>query len=264
MSNTKGAIVAIGGAADETVLRPMVDTAKGPESRVLLFTSASRLSLDELHSRYGALLERTGVKNWEIIHPTNPEEANRPDLVEKIPSADVLFFGGGDQSRLVDVFKNTALLQAIIKHHEQGAVLAGTSAGAAAMADPMIIGGRPEDGLDKGAIRIASGFGIIPGVFIDTHNLQRARITRLFNLLMQKPEYVGIGLDENTAVILRGNTLEVVGENSVIITDLSEARDSNAVVAKTGHPMAAWNIHFHPIIEGWTYDFKNRSFIAPS
>ncbi len=227
-----GTFIAIGGhenkSGDMAVLKRVLQEAKGSQSRVHIITTAGTLP-EEYKKMYEDAFRLLGVE-CVVTYIATREEANDPQIVSRIADADVIFFSGGDQSRLPAILGGTAFLDEVMRLFRQGTVLAGTSAGAAASSAMMIY----PDG--KGGALLKTGLGFVPGVVFDTHFDTGKRLTRLFNVITAKPKQgklarlfnfltakrsnIGIGLDENTAVVMHNkNMLEVVGSGCVTIID---------------------------------------------
>jgi len=212
-------LIAIGGGEDKgrnaAVLGAVLAEAKGKKSRILVITGATSYP-EDVAKDYRSAFANLGVSSCEIVHPQTPAEAYDPAFLKKIAAADVIFFSGGDQSKLVEALEGTQALSAIQEHYRNGGVVAGTSAGAAAMSTCMITGGQPEEADRPDAITSGTGFGFAEKIIFDTHFMNRGRLPRLFNLLAKNPDKTGIGLDEDTALILRADgSMEVVGSGAV-------------------------------------------------
>jgi cyanophycinase len=213
-------LIAIGGNEEKTgnmeVLRRVLDEAKGASSRVVVVTTATGYP-EEAAQTYRAAFKLLGV-DCEVAHVATRAAAGDAELLKLIRAANIVFFTGGDQLKLATILNGTPFLEAVRESHAAGSVVAGTSAGAAAMSQLMIYGGDPEKALQKGEVALAAGFGLAPGVVFDTHFMNRGRLARLFNVIATAPDKIGIGLDENTGVILRAEgELEVIGSGAVTI-----------------------------------------------
>ncbi len=243
--------IAIGGAEDKigdmTVLRRVLAETGREKPNVLVITTATSVPA-ETAKKYDDAFGRLGIKP-NVAHVSNRKEAAAPELLEKVKNADVIFFSGGDQLKLATILNATPFFAALKKREEEGAVVAGTSAGAAVMSELMIYGGRNKKGLRKGEVMMAAGFGFVPHAVFDTHfNYEhenvlvstfrklvgkifppkkkyepQGRLPRLFNVVAAAPHKTGIGLDEDTGVIYRGNDFEVIGSGNVTVVDGRDA-----------------------------------------
>jgi len=156
------------------------------------------------------------------------------------------------------------LLQAIRDRHAAGAVVAGTSAGAAAMSATMIYNGAAADALRKGAVKMSAGLAFVSGVVIDSHFLERGRFTRLMEVGATNPEYVGVGIGEDAGVIVhRGVVLEAIGTGHVIVVDSSSLGSSNVADLNDGEPVAVEHVVMHALTSGYGYHVRERRFIQP-
>ncbi|RWX43682.1 cyanophycinase [Candidatus Electrothrix aarhusensis] len=129
----------------------------------------------------------------------------------------------------------------------------------------MIYEGKSEEGLLKGRVLTTSGFGFMEGIVFDTHFMTRGRFGRLVQIVTTNPTCIGVGIDEDSGVVLKGDgTVEVIGTGQVIIVDGSDIAQSNIIDIKPGGPIAVENVRIHSLVNGYGYDFKNRRFLAPS
>lgn len=213
-----GALVIIGGAEDKegdcVVLREFVRAAGGVEAEIAVMTAATSLP-GEVGDEYIRVFERLGAKRVDVVHTDRREDSEREDNLEKIKEATGIFFTGGDQSRIVDYIKGTPLDDTIHQRHREGAVIGGTSAGAAMMPDEMIIEGDSVSNPSVGAVEMGPGMGFLPGIVVDQHFAQRGRLGRLLAALVLQPAVIGLGIDENTAIIVTGDEFEVVGAGTI-------------------------------------------------
>jgi cyanophycinase len=260
----RGKIFAIGGSAKEAVLKEVVRTSQKSEPVITLIASASSLSNKEILEDYRPLFNKVSKNQLLILHPNSADECNDTNMIDTIKRSDVIFFTGGDQQKLVEILADTDLLKAIIEQNKNGAVLAGTSAGAAAFSNPMINGGQPKNGSVKGSIYTHKGFGVLEDTIIDTHFSQRVRLPRLFNLVAQHPKNIGIGLDENTALMIdSSNVVEAIGEGVVIFVDGSNIYQPNTSAAKERKLLTFDNIKVASISKGMKYNLSSREVLLP-
>jgi cyanophycinase len=215
-------LIAIGGAEDKTgdmtVLKRVLAEAKGAQSRVHVITTATSLP-EEVKAIYEEAFGLLGVKPV-VSHITTRDEADDPATIAQIEDADVIFFSGGDQRKIAAAFRGSKALKKIRQMAHQGTVIAGTSAGAAAISDLMIAGGGSSDHITE--VKLNGGLGLKRKIVFDTHFSKRRRLARLFDIVAAHPDKIGIGLDDNTAVVMKsGRALEVIGEGTVTVLDNS-------------------------------------------
>lgn len=260
-----GALIAIGGAEDKTsdslVLGRVMSLLPPYGSEIAVITTASRVP-DQVFAGYERVFGEFGASTVHHLDIQDRAAAREDANVAVAATCDLIFFAGGDQLRLTNVLGGSPLLDAIRARHKAGATIAGTSAGAAAMSSTMIYDGAAANALRKGAVKMSVGLGFVDDVVIDSHFLERGRFTRLMEVGATNPEYVGIGLGEDAAVIIRpGPVLEAVGQGLVIIVDSSELRRSNVAELADGEPVAIEHVIMHALTNGFGYDVKRRAFL---
>lgn len=261
-----GCIVAIGGAEDKTsdleILKQVFALAPEGNDEVAVIATASSIP-DQIHPAYQAAFDRLGASRVHALDIQNRRQAADADNVRLINQSGVIFFTGGDQLRLTHVFGGSATLNAIRERLLAGAVVAGTSAGAAAMPGTMIYNGAAADALRKGAVNMTFGLGFVDGLIIDSHFLERGRFTRLMEVGASNPEQLGVGVGEDAAVIVHPNRiLEAVGPGHVIIIDSRDLASSNIAELSMGEPVAIENMILHAMVSGHGYDIDARRYLV--
>lgn len=223
-TQSDGHLVIIGGGEDrkddKQILSRFVALCGGSEARIVVITAASQIA-SEMWRLYQNAFSDLGVKLLSHLEITSRQDANSEDFVRQVAEADGIFMTGGDQKRLLALIGGTALdteMHAALKL--RGATIGGTSAGASAMSGHMLAQGRVELHPEKGAVSLGAGLGFLTRVVIDQHFSERQRLARLLTVVAQNPYLQGIGIDEDTALIVeRGVGIEVVGEGAVTIVD---------------------------------------------
>ncbi|MBD3583074.1 cyanophycinase [Flavobacterium selenitireducens] len=263
----KAKLIIIGGAEDrgehentsfrdDGILRRVVsESKKGIRSRIEIITAASALP-DELGRVYQNAFQILGASDIGTLSITSREAAFDVELIERLQNTDVAFFTGGDQLRLTTVLGDTPFLKTLVSRlQEDDFLYAGTSAGAAAVASVMIVGGRGQSSVLKGNVKTAKGFGLIDSMTFDTHFMRRGRIGRLVQVIAANSSVLGIGLSENTGILLWGDDcLEVVGEGSVMIVDGRSIGNTNVSEVQEGFPVSVRNLSLHVLAKGDKYD----------
>lgn len=260
-----GKIVAIGGAENKTseseILRRVLELAPADNREIAVLTTASSIP-DEVFPSYRQVFEHFGAKQVHHLDVRDRDDGRNPEHVAMLERCGVIFISGGDQLRLTNVLGASPLLEAMRCARERGTVIAGTSAGAAAMSATMIYNGSAADALRKGAVKMSAGLSFIEGVVIDSHFLERGRFTRLMEVGATNPEYAGIGIGEDAAVIVHDDCiLEAIGTGHVIVVDCTELNFSNVADLSDGEPVAVAHVIMHALTSGSGYDVKNRQFI---
>ena len=208
---------------------------------------------------YKKAFEYLGAKNVNILEIQNREQANSDAMVARANAADVVMFTGGDQLRLTSILGGTRFHDAILlKYQEQDFIYAGTSAGAAAASENMIYQGSSNEALLKGEIKTTQGLGFMENVIIDTHFVQRGRIGRLFQAVVNNPRTLGIGLGEDTGLFISGNTMTAVGSGLVILVDGRFIKDTNLTNIDLGAPISIDNLIVHVMSMNDHFDLSTK------
>lgn len=235
-----GHLVIIGGhedrEGDKAVLTRFVELAGGPGCRIVVITTASGAP-DTMFEVYDDAFSDLGVNNREHIHMETREQANDPANVAKVRAASGIFLTGGDQRRLLSILGGTDIDKALHEAYFNGACIGGTSAGASAMSGHMLAAGIAEDEAEKGGVKMGAGLGLVHRVIIDQHFSERGRLPRLLTVIAQNPYLMGVGIDEDTALVIeRGTGLEVVGTGTVTLLDCREMLSNVADVGEDECP----------------------------
>ncbi len=265
--NFLGRLIAIGGNEDKVnellVLTRVVQEVCKKSFNVSVITTASE-EPDLRGKEYHKVFSTLGASSINILNITSREQANDSDLAQTIEEADLIFLAGGDQLRLTTILGGSEVLEAIQNRLVAGALIAGTSAGAAVFSDTMIYEGKSEEGFIKGKVLTTAGFGFVDKIIFDTHFVSRGRIGRLVQIITTNPTCIGVGIEEDSGVILKGDgTVEIIGTGQVIIVDGSDISHSNIIDIEPGEPIAVENIRIHTLVNGYGYDFTNRRFLSP-
>ncbi len=251
-SEIKRQLVIIGGAEDKEgdcqILREFVRRAGGTKARIVIITAATELPR-EVGDNYIRVFERLGAEEARIIDTETREDGSSSTALEAIGKATGIFFTGGDQARITDILKDTEIDRAIHRRYAEGAVVGGTSAGAAVMPDVMIVEGDSETNPRIEIVEMGPGMAFLPGVVIDQHFSQRGRLGRLISALAQQPAVLGFGTDHQ---------FEVIGEGSITVVDESEAIHSNVDNILKDEPLAICGARLHILPHGYKFDLQNR------
>lgn len=282
MNNVKGKLIIIGGAVDkgsftenggdlnmannlnffETgILRRIIRESKHFEnSRIEVITTASVIPR-EVGPQYVKAFEYLKATNVGLMHIERREQTNDPEVLERIKAADVVMFTGGDQLRLTSILGGTKLHDIILdKFNNEDFIYAGTSAGAAAASNNMIYQGSSHEALLKGEVKITSGLSLIQNVIIDTHFVQRGRIGRLFQAVVGNPRVIGIGLGEDTGLLITSNgKMEAIGSGLVILVDGRNIQDTNLTQVELGRPISINNLTVHVMSMYDVYDLNTHT-----
>jgi cyanophycinase len=255
----------IGGAEDKVkakrILSRFVRLARGGEGHVVVVSTASSLG-ETTSSAYRDLFTDLGVGRVSTLSPQQRGEAEDPAAAATLNDATGVFLTGGNQLRLTSVVAGTRLHTGMHLAHDRGAVLAGTSAGASALAGHMLAVGESGATPRHGMVHVAAGLGVVADVIVDQHFEQRTRLGRLLSAIAQSPSLVGLGLDEDTAAIVYANrTMEVFGLGAVTVVDGSRM-STDAFRLRGRKPMMVSGAILHSIPSGYWFDLRSRGLLA--
>lgn len=245
------------------ILKRIVEAVGGVEKRIEVITTASMIPY-EVGENYLDAFGKIGCTNIGLLHIRNREDAMREDYLERIKHCDGVMFSGGNQLRLSSVFGGTDFLKTIKQRYQQEHfVVAGTSAGAMAMSNTMIYEGNAAKAHLKGEVKITTGLAFMDNVIIDSHFEKRGRFGRLAQAVATNPSCIGIGLGEDTGMIVsNGNLMEVIGSGLVVIIDGHELRHCNIADIPEGNPISIENLKVHFCENGNGYLVNERKFIV--
>ncbi|NNV55769.1 cyanophycinase [Limnovirga soli] len=281
MSTPKGKLIAIGGAEDKGseldkddlqlrnhnffeagILRRIVDEAGGINARIEVITTASTIPY-EVGENYLDAFGKIGCTNIGLMHIRNREDVANEDFNRRIRQCDGVMFSGGNQLRLTAVFGGTAFLKTIhYRYQNEKFVVAGTSAGAMAMSSTMIYEGNASRAHLKGEVKTTTGLGFMDNVIFDSHFEKRGRFGRLAQVVAANPGCIGIGLGEDTGMLITyGDHMEAIGSGLVIIIDGHDISHTNIADIHEGSPLSVENLKVHFCAKGNGYMVKDRKFI---
>jgi cyanophycinase len=263
----RGTLVAIGGNEDKefgkAVLKRVVDLPEGGTEVVEVIPTASsipRAVADDYIKAFGKL----GIKTVNILDIQDRDAADRKEFADRIRACDVAFLTGGDQLRLTSLLGGTKVARAIKDHYWSGGVVAGTSAGSAAMSATMIFESKPDGAMRKGSVQMTPGLGLIKTCVIDTHFLDRGRLGRLLEVVTSNPGYIGLGVGEDTGLIIRdGERVEVIGTGVAVVVDGHHLRYTNISDISIGEAIAVQNIIVHTMVQGHLYHLADQRLEIP-
>jgi cyanophycinase len=243
------------------ILAEFLAEVKGKESRIVVIPAASEIP-KEVGKDYLEAFHKLGCKNVHVLFIDSFEDADRKGNLERINEADGVLFTGGDQTKLIDKLLDSQLLKRIQERYQhEHFVIAGTSAGAAAMPRLAIKEGKGAESLIKGLIETEKGLSLLPEAIIDTHFMQRSRLPRLTEALLRNPGLLGIGLCVDSGVVIsEGNVLRAIGSGGVFILDADEVKDTNYYEVPELQPVYVNNLRLNILARGASYYLKDRIF----
>ncbi|WML49483.1 cyanophycinase [Neobacillus sp. PS3-34] len=260
-----GKLLIIGGAEEKyqgvTILRKFVELAQQNNGKIGILTTATQLP-EEVGNEYKEVFANLGAADSITIDVDSREKAEDENILEDVQSLSALFITGGDQSRLTKMITGTKLHRLFFQKWHEGMVLSGTSAGASIMGKHMIVSAMTKDEDEILQVEMDQGFGFMHTLLIDQHFSQRARFDRLLGAIAGNPDLMGIGIDENTAILVDGDRFEVLGEHQVLILD---GKDSSYVEVTTteegSEELTVSNFKLHTLTSGCHFDLKSRKLI---
>jgi cyanophycinase len=281
MSHPKGKLIAVGGAEHKGtdldlgkfqrtnlnffelgILRRIVQEAGGNSSRIEIITTASMIPY-EVGENYLNAFGKIGCTNIGVMHIRTRQDAMNHEFIERIRQCDAVMFTGGNQLRLSATDGGTEFLTLLKKRYrEENFLISGTSAGAMAMSSTMIYEGDAARAHLKGEVKITTGLGFVDSVIIDSHFEKRGRFGRLAQAVASNPESIGIGLGEDTGMLITGgNKMEAIGSGLVIIIDGHDILHSNIADIPDGNPISIENLKVHFCEKGNGYLIEERKFL---
>jgi cyanophycinase len=236
------------------VLEAFKDATHKREPTIEVVTTASSEGADSFQE-YQKVFEKIGITNVGHIHHNCREEVLLDPMLERLENADGIFFSGGDQLKLTGFYGGTDFLRYLKQRYiNEQLAIGGTSAGAMAMSTPMIYAGNEEVQELGGEIKLTTGLEFLKDVCVDTHFVHRGRFVRMAQVVITNPTCIGIGIEEDTAIIIKdGQEMQVIGTGLVIVIEGFEIRDSSINDFAADKPITARDLRVHLLADGATY-----------
>jgi cyanophycinase len=242
------------------ILQRFVDELSGDRTIVIIPTAAEEP--EEAAQDYVEVFTKLGIERLETLNIQSREQADSPESLAVIDRAQGVLFTGGDQLRLTALLGGTALLARLTeRYHKEPIVVAGTSAGATAMSTPMIYQGRNDAGFVKDEIHITTGLQLLRDVAIDTHFIARGRIVRMAQIIATNPGCIGLGLEEDTAVLVtKGRELEVIGNGIAVLLDGHNCTGNTIYQIQPGEVFSIRDLRLHLLAKGQRFTLPAQMF----
>lgn len=277
----KGKLIVIGGGQDLSggkntsgntvenlkrfeILMKLIPKKKSHEKKHIEIITTASTEPHKVNKTYLKAFKKIGFYEVGFIFVGTHPEADNPKYIDRINKAHAVLFSGGDQFRLSTILGNTDVLEAVRKRYmiDSDFIVAGSSAGAMAMPEIMLIEGDTNDEILNLPVKISSGFGLIEHCIIDTHFLNRGRFERLSEAVVMNPGFIGIGIGEKTALLIKeGNHAECLGSGVVIIMDGKDVGHTNIAFAEEGEALCIENLRVHMLSDGNGYLLNERKFV---
>lgn len=277
----KGRLLIIGGAEDKGVEKlPMQSdnpnfeemeilkclvTGKVSNPRIEVITTASN-EPEKQKRAYRRAFDKIGYKNIGFINIQDKKEARKEEFVDRVKKAKTVLFAGGDQLKLSTILGGTVFSDAIRDKYftDKDFTVAGTSAGAAVIPEVMIQRGGSYEALIESDLKTGGGIGLVEGCIIDTHFIKRGRFSRLAHSIIRNPGHIGIGLGEDTAIIIKkGHEAECLGSGMVVIIDGRDIEETNINEAEDDSAVYVDNLRVHLLVKGCKFDLLTYQLEYP-
>ncbi len=273
--NVKGTLIPIGGNEDKGIVKSemytleyitdgilsrVVKESGGRCAKIVVIPTASSIP-DEVIGNYLIAFDKLGCTDINILDIRIREQSEMAENIALIKNADCVMFSGGDQSKITKLIGGSTIHTILLERFKkEPLVIAGTSAGAMCMSEEMIKGGSSTESFFKGAVGMAKGMGFIPRLIIDSHFITRGRFGRLAEAVAKHPKLIGIGLAEDTGLVIKNcNDFEVIGSGMVIIFDPNKLQHNNIEILEDGTPMTLTNLTTHVLANGDRFNIDKRS-----
>ena len=254
-------LIIVGGHEDKNgeklILRAIAERVGS--GRLVIATVASGMP-EKQYEEYEQIFRGLGVRHVYKLEVESREDAKSEKALRVLDDTTAIFFTGGDQVKITSQLGCSPLCERMQKIYESGGTIAGTSAGASVMSETMMVGGNGEESPRiGGSLKLAPGLGFIRGIIVDQHFAERGRIGRLLGAVSQNPRILGVGIDENTAVIVeRDRKFTVLGEGGVTILDAGSSTYSNITEEETDRALSVFDVKLHQLSQGDFFDCDTR------
>ena len=271
--SAKGTLIPIGGNEDkgidehevyhlefieEGILSRVVKESGGVDAMIIIVPTASSIP-DEVGQNYLEAFGKLGCSNLHIMDIRERQQSEDPTFISLLKKADCVMFSGGNQSNITKKIGGTTIHKILMERYETDRlVIAGTSAGAMCMSEEMITGGSSQESFIKGAVGMAEGMEFVPKLIIDSHFIRRGRFGRLAEAVARFPQLIGIGLAEDTGLVIKKNSFEVIGSGMVIVFDARKVRHNNHEILEEGTPMSLTNLKTSILANGDRFNIKKK------
>jgi cyanophycinase len=257
----RGTLIIVGGHEDRTdkseILKQVSKRATGQRARLTVVTVATEQP-EEMAKEYVAVFKKLGVRHVDVLDIRSRDQAHADAAVDKIREASVIFFTGGDQLRITSQVGDSPVYRCMQERYHAGATVAGTSAGAAAMPETMLISGPGDESHEISALGMAPGLALIGGVVIDSHFAERGRFGRLLGAVAQNPRNLGLGIDEDTAIVVKDGSFTVLGSGAVYVLDGADVSYSSLSEQSPEGILSVFDARIHVLGKEDRFDLTAR------
>jgi cyanophycinase len=255
LQKPKGTLIPIGGNENkkdcQAILKRIVKETGKTTPKICLFTLGAEMP-DRSELEYKTTFKNLCINDLSVINFNSHIEADSTENLDKVKNSDLVIFSDGSQLKLCSLLGGTHLMARIKKryYNEPNFVIAGIGAGASAMSNTMIISYSSDDAMLKGELELANGLNLINSIFFDTHYTERGRFGCLIQTVTFNPAVLGVGLTEDTAVVIKNEEVEVIGSGLVAIVDGTSIEYTDLTEIAHGDPITVEGIKMHFLSEG--------------
>lgn len=244
---------------EDSVLARIVGESGGRDAMIVIIPTASSIP-DLVIQNYLDAFAELYCSNVQVANIRKREDSEKPEFIALVQQADCILFSGGNQSEITQKIGGTKFHDILKSRYEHdGLVIAGTSAGAMCMSREMITGGKSKEAFLKGAVGLSKGMSFIPNLIIDSHFIRRGRFGRLAEAVAHFPKLIGVGLAENTGLVIKNcNMVEVIGSGMVIVFDASSLSHNTESLVQKKEPMSITNLKTHILSKGDTFNISEH------
>ena len=255
-----GPLIIIGGHEDKEGQRIILkEVARHVQGEKLVVATVASHKPEGYFESYQQGFEGLGVGELVELYVHDRAETHDPELLKTLDGAAGVFFTGGDQLRLSSQIGDTEIERRVREIRGRGGVIAGTSAGASVMSETMLVKGTSGESHRIGDLNMAPGLGLMRDVIIDQHFAERGRFGRLLGAVAHNPRVLGLGVDENTAMVVDGDKFEVIGAGAVYVVDGEQVSYSNIAEERRDRPLSMFGVRMNVLSSGDSFDLKTRT-----
>jgi cyanophycinase len=247
---------------DRRLLQRFVELAGGAMNARLAIVPTASEERSATIERYENAFEMENVQHIDMLDIRTHHHADQPETLKALHGATAIMFTGGDQLRLLSILQGTKFVDELRRRAGEGLLVGGSSAGAMALGDPMIVRGEPTRFYEPGAIPQVPGLAIVPGVTVDTHLVARGRLTRLLPVVAARPDKLGLGIEEGCGVAVSPEGVAtVIGSGVVCIVDGSAAGPAGQGGDEPGRALSLAGLQLHVLADGDMFDLRARTVV---
>jgi cyanophycinase len=260
-----GTLIIIGGREDKDGRRVILrEVARRLHGGKLVIATVASHEPEGYFESYRKAFSDLGVRDLTELYVRERAETSNAGKLDILDGAAGVFFTGGDQLRIASQIGDTPVEQRVREIFNRGGVIAGTSAGASVMSETMLVKGTSRESHHIGDLNMAPGLGLMRDVIIDQHFAERGRFGRLFGAVAHNPRELGLGIDEDTAIVVEQDRFQVIGNGCVYVVDGAGVTHSNIAEARPERALSMYDIRLHVLSSGDEFDlFKRRPAEVP-